>query len=248
MMTRRVLIAMSLAWSGGVAGLWTGAWLTPEGSGLAGPAIVFWWGVIGFVSGVVAGGLAAWKVSPRKVKPVSNAAVTVAGLSCLVLAALFVTDRRARAEARAQELARQRAPFTASVVRPLPGDGATFLRIDLDGVSDTFVMTDRRKVGYPVCRGRIGVDHHRQLLEALRRVDDLIAGQPGLCATSGDVLMEVRWTLPERGSAQRGVNVTTVCDTAHPEFTSIYVPIEGIAFTADLGADGLACEGAAPAN
>ena len=31
MMTRRVLIAMSLAWSGGVAGLWTGGWLTPEG-------------------------------------------------------------------------------------------------------------------------------------------------------------------------------------------------------------------------
>ena len=38
------------------------------------------------------------------------------------------------------------------------------------------------------------------------------------------------------------VGVTAACDASHGEFTALYVPIEGIAFTADLGSPGLACD------
>lgn len=57
-----VVLLGSLVWLGLVAGAAAGAaWLVPEGSGLAGPAIALGYGVAGAAAGLVLGAALAWR-------------------------------------------------------------------------------------------------------------------------------------------------------------------------------------------
>ncbi len=82
-----LLLLGSLAWLGLVAGTALGAaWLVPEGSGLAGPAVALGYGVVGTAGGLVLGGVLGWKASIGALRAAAMAAVLLALLAAGLLA------------------------------------------------------------------------------------------------------------------------------------------------------------------
>jgi hypothetical protein len=242
----RVALAVALVWVSGIVGLFVGGASVTRDAGLAGGAIVLGYGVIGAGAGLLVGAFLAWTMPVARLR---TAVVLALVLALGSTAAVVVRGRQAREarEARAAaEAAARRAPFTASVVTHNPNDGAAFVRIDVDGATDTFVMTARRRPGRPVCRGTVDERRHARLVDVLRRSDVYLDEHPGACSDLSDPQRIFRWSLPERGNTPRVVNLSVACGQAHSQLLSLYSPFESIAFSADRSPDGLTCEPAAP--
>lgn len=96
-----VLLLGSFAWLGLVAGTAVGArWFVPEGSGLAGPAIALWYGVLGAVAGLAVGGSLVWKAAHSLLRAAAAVAVGLALLAAGLVVWRFVAaqaERRAKA-------------------------------------------------------------------------------------------------------------------------------------------------------
>jgi hypothetical protein len=92
--TRRILLPFCLAWILGVAGIYVGALLTPDGSGLAGPAVALSYGVAGVISGAVVGIAAAWRMTERRLQPIFTAVMTAALLIFVVLGVAVIYQLR----------------------------------------------------------------------------------------------------------------------------------------------------------
>ncbi len=219
--------------------MFAGAAAVPEGRGLAGPATVFGYGVFGVALGVVGGGVAAWKLSAGAVRPMFNASLALLLVAGIAIAVSAVRQQRARGARAADEAASTQAPFSLSVVEDYAESGSTFIRMEIDGARDTFVMTSRKKPGNPTCRGAFDAQQRARVLDALRRADDLLQRQPELCGSAEKANVTYRWTLPERGGGERQVRVTPACAN---ELTGLYVGVESIAFTAENMPDRATCE------
>lgn len=77
-----LLLLASLAWLGLVTGTAAGAaWFVPEGSGLAGPAIVLGYGVLGLLVGVALGGVLGWRARLGLLRTAAAVAVVLALLA-----------------------------------------------------------------------------------------------------------------------------------------------------------------------
>jgi hypothetical protein len=242
----RAALAVALVWGSGIVGLFVGGVSVTPGAGLAGGAIVLGYGVIGAGVGLVVGAFLAWTVPAARLRTVVVLALLLAVGST---AAMVFRGRQARAsrESRAAaEDAARRAPFTASAATHNPDDGAAFIRIEVDGTSDTFVMTARRRPRHPECRGTVDEGRHARLVDVLRRSDIYLDEHPGACSDLSDPQRVFRWSLPERGNVPRVVNLSLACGQAHSQLLSLYSPFESIAFGADRSPDALTCEPAAP--
>lgn len=93
-MVRRIVLTLAAAWIGGVAGLCVGAAMVPDGSGLAGPAIAFAYGLFGLGIGALAGVAAAWTLSEERLRPVFTVTMTVALLILTVLSVVVIFQLR----------------------------------------------------------------------------------------------------------------------------------------------------------
>ena len=127
-----ILLACSLAWTCGIAGLYLGAVLTPEGSGLAGGAIVFWGGVGGALAGLLLGVLAAYLLPVGIAVRLRRLSLVAAVLATAAVGA-SVVGSRGEAYAAERDSRAPRVPWVNRADLPL-GLGIARLQPRPDGV------------------------------------------------------------------------------------------------------------------
>lgn len=238
------MLPLCLTITGGIGGLFAGAASVPDGSGLAGPATVVWAGGLGGALGFAAGLVALSWLPPSGARTATLASTVLALVAVAAVAVAFTMERRRAETEAAAAAARDAAVFHVEVTRPRPGDGSTFTRIAVDGARAAFDMARRGAPDSDRCAGPVTEADRLRVLDALRRLDSLVARVPDAC-TAGDTLMIVRWSLPDARAGTRTINVTPACERSHGEFTALYVPLEGIAFSAASAPACGAADGAA---
>jgi len=245
----RALIALGLTCAGAISGLFAGGFLVPSDAGLAGGAIVLFYGVLGLSIGLIAGVVLAFKLAADALRAAAAVAV-LAALASAAAMSVQITRARAEREAREQgDTAARLAPFTASAEALHPADGASFVTIALNGQDGTFEMMSGDRPGQPVCRGWFDEESRVSVLTALRAAEDYLAEHPDGCQAQGDMMRAFRWTLPERGGEARAVYLARDCGGDHPALSGLYTPFERIGFQANRADDGLVCDPAvAPAT
>jgi hypothetical protein len=107
LLNSRALLTVLLALALGFLGLATGttlagAWLVPEGSGLAGPAVALAYGLLGAVAALTAGVIAGIKASLRTLRAATTAAAVGSVIVFALLTWSFLTARADRIAARDQ--------------------------------------------------------------------------------------------------------------------------------------------------
>jgi len=205
-------------------GAWIGArFLIPANAGLAGGAMVFWYGLLGFVLAQVAAIVAIRALAPSRLKPV---ALVGAGLAMvlLVLAGVGVSNQQEERSAQRQHTLAMLPPFELvlvgrvgdSIERVSYASEANQLQVELENGLQCLG-------GLPP--GKAGDRSRVELLSALRGLD--VAGMfvdPPACQQAGEVLatLDARIREAKPPVTAGRLRLTQVCRDEIPQVDALF--------------------------
>ncbi len=228
--TVAVLFTLCAAICGFAAGAWLGArFLVPPGSGLAGPAIVLGYGVVGAVAALIVGIVAAWRLKGRAFHlaawPVIALGIVLGGS---VSYAVFKAG-----EERDAYLAGQRASLPVfELSLAVTGTGPAtlpFTRFDYDGDTHEFGVRDTAGVA---CGGSLSPTSEEKLtlLVALRQVEELLAREDEPCGDAAQASLRLDFTIREHKPPDTtgAVAITEACLARHDALSGAVASIETV--------------------
>ena len=228
-----LVLALGLAATGFAAGTALSAWCcVPRGSGLAGPAIVFGYGLLSAAGGALVGALAAWWLPPAWLRRLALL-FGLLGAAVLVLVGKTWLDSRAHTAAYMEQAYANMNAFT--------------IRLDyLDAADDPpwrSAAVDWAQRRYVIERGGercvVGLDGPAgsTLLRALRAAEGVLYREQYPCAgTLGAVTRRLEWRIAEHDGrdSSGSVALTTACSQAHPALAAPFAALRRLEGDGDL--------------
>jgi hypothetical protein len=224
------LLILAAVLPGFVFGAWLGAqFLVPRDAGLAGGAMVFWYGVVGVLMAVVGAVLLARFLPSSRLRLAAGlmAGVTLSLLAWLAL--LFATSQDERAEQRQQTMT-----MLPEFELVLAGRFEPGLRHFAYASRDNEWQVERDdgaqcRGGLPA--GEAGDKARVALLGALRGLD--VAGvlaTPPDCQQAGELLALLEVTIYEAKPPVTGgrLGLTTACRNEIPEIAALFEQVAGV--------------------
>ena len=222
-MTRRrriilgvVFVFFMLVW-GFVAGAYVGGrFFVPRGSGLAGPAIVLGYGVMGAGLAGVIGGLLAYFLPPKWVLGAALP-VTIAGVIFTIIFTNIYLDAEAEQQAYLEQAYTKLNKFRLTLVN-LKDEDAPFKRMEADWGERRYTAITH-DAEPRTCTATLSGKEAVALLGALREVEAVVLKDEFPCAgTPGAVERELYWFIPEAmpPNSQGKHAITAACVAQYP--------------------------------
>ena len=219
-----VLLVLAAIPIGFAIGAWLGArFLVPADAGLAGGAMVLWYGFLGMVLALVASIIASRMLDPARLKPV---ALVAGGLAAclLVLFGIRINQQQDESDAHLRQTVAMLPPFEIVVAGEM-GNGLN--RFSYASASNDLRLergdNQRCQGGLPV--DKTGDRSRVELLSALRGLD--VAGvlvESPACQQAGEVLatieIEIREAKPPMTAGR--LRVTRACREEIPEIDAVF--------------------------
>ena len=168
-----------------------GIYFVPAGSGLAGASVAMSYGLIAAVVTSIVATVLAFYLERRSLlvalyMAIGGASVALAGVGVRLLQ---LNEQEKQVATAQPELAPFR--FNLSVGENVANRAFASMELDTAKRSMRIVALgeDARS-----CRSPLTAEHHAQLLEALRPVDELVAERPDLCSTISSVDYQLDWS------------------------------------------------------
>lgn len=205
-------------------GGWTGArLLVPENVGLAGGAMVFWYGVLGMLLVLVAAVVAIRTLGATGLKRASLT-TAVLGSGVLVVLGLAVSDAQRESETHRQLAMARLPPFELLLVGNI-GDELHRFAYASEENELRVRLADDRQCGGSLPAGKSGDQSRVELLSALRGLD--VAGvlvEPPACQQVGEVLatleIEIRETKPPATAGS--LQLTRACRDSYRAIDALF--------------------------
>ena len=228
-----VVLALGLAATGFAAGTTVSAWCcVPRGSGLAGPAIVFGYGLLGAAGAALAGALAAYWLPAVWLR---RLALLFGLLGTAVLALIGKTwlDSRARTAAYMEQAYANMNAFTLRLDYLDPADDPPWRSAAVDWAQRRYVV----ERGGERCVVRLDGPAGSALLRALRAAEGVLYREQFPCAGSlGSVTRRLEWRIAEHDGrdSSGSVALTTACSQAHPALAAPFAALRRLEGDGDL--------------
>jgi len=227
--TRRLLYGLLLAVGAGMCAFMLGALVAsrccvPAGSGLAGPAIVFGYGVIAAVISALLAGLLAWSLPPRILHLLSLVVGLAGAVFFAIALKVYLDSRQASAEHLREAYGRMR-PFSVALSYLPVTEEVPFRRAVLDwGQRSISFDADGQQ-----CVHDLEGESAARMLGALREAEGVVFRSEFPCAgTLGDILRRMEYriveALPPENTAT--LAITEVCLATHPGLAAPFEVME----------------------